>query len=142
MFVLESSCVYCSSPFNLCRDHVIPTSYLRQKRKYEGDWLVTSCQECNNVLGSDLIFNVPDRANRVLQVLRKKYLKVLNFPEWTPEELEELSHSFKASVISSLTHKHEIQERLNYLELVSKMPKMYKAEGRPSIIDEDCPDFI
>lgn len=119
------SCSYCGSIYEIQRDHVIPNSFLRERRKFRGDWIIPACGECNNTLGDELIFNVPDRASYLLARYEKKYKKVINFPEWSDEELEDISNRMKLSILASLEYKAEIRTRLEHLKIVSTMDYAY-----------------
>ena len=137
-------CVYCGSPFDVCRDHVIPTSYLRTKRRYEGDWLVPACRECNSTLGDRLIFNVPDRACYILGQVQRTKAKYLNSVVWDEEELTELGHNLRTYVESFQLTKKFYELRTAHLKAVSWQPSSYMAKLRPWIDPEieDVPEFL
>jgi hypothetical protein len=138
------NCVYCGVAHDIQRDHVIPTSYLRQKRRYEGDWLVPACGECNRTLGAELIFNVPDRAFWVLQAYKRKYQKLLRAIPWDDEELEDIGPSLRSSILQQESARRAVNDRLDHLHVVSIQPITYLAPLRPTIDpdDEDAPEFI
>lgn len=137
------ACTYCGSPFGVNRDHVIPTCYLREKRRYEGDWLVAACSECNSTLGSQLIFNVPDRAAWVLAVYRQKYRKLLRAVRWCEDELEEIGYTLRQMIEGAQRERAIIERRIRHLEGVAAQPITYMAHLRPAIDDdvEDVPEF-
>lgn len=137
-------CVYCGQFGGIARDHVIPTCYLREKRKYEGDWLVPACAECNTILGSELIFNVPDRAAWILATMRKRYKKILLSVHWDDEELEEIGYSLRCYIEGRQKAKIEINRKIEYLAKVSSMPISYMYSMRPHIDRdiEDVPEFV
>ena len=136
-------CTYCGSPYGVNRDHVIPTCYLREKRRYEGDWLVACCTECNSTLGDNLIFNVPDRAAWVAAHYRQKYRKVLNAPRWSEDEIDELRGNLRKKIRGAVIERKEMEERIRHLDLVAGLPISYKTELRPAIDpgDEDVPEY-
>ena len=113
------NCSYCGSHWDKTRDHVIPNSYLREGRGYEGDWLVPACKECNGTLGDILLTNVPDRATYLLSKYRRKYKKLLSFADWTDWELEDISDRLADSIRATRAQKQEMIDRINHLELVS-----------------------
>lgn len=120
------SCSYCGSPFSSDRDHVIPQSYLRYgKRRFDGDWTVPSCRECNSLLRDELIFNVPDRARYLIAKYLKRYKKELSFTSWDEEDLEDVSDNLRLMVEASEIFKKEIEQRLDHLRIVSEMPEDY-----------------
>lgn len=139
-----SHCVYCGETRGLQRDHVIPTCYLRQKRRYEGDWLVPACGECNRTLGSELIFNVPDRALWVLTAYEKKYSKLIRSVQWHEDDIKELGHSLQTLIRDTAKERASVVRRMEHLRLVSGQHVLYMAEGRPMIDQrlEDVPEFI
>ena len=137
-------CAYCGSAWDICRDHVIPTSYLREKRRYEGDWLVPSCRECNSTLGNELIFNVPDRAYWLLQAYKRKHRKILKSIPWSEEELEDIGPTLRSAIESQEKARNSLTQRINHLRVISMQPITYLAPLRP-IIDpdiEDVPEFM
>lgn len=137
-------CTYCGETDGLCRDHVIPTSYLRERRGYEGDWLVPACVECNSTLGAELIFNVPDRAYWVLQVYRRKYSRLLSSIPWCDEELEEMGYNLRRAILAQEEERERMHRRLEHLKVTSIQPVTYLAKLRPSIDpeEEDIPEFV
>ena len=137
-------CAYCGEVEGLQRDHVIPTSYLRQKRRYEGDWLVPACSECNRTLGSELIFNVPDRALWVMTAYQRKYRKLIRAIPWDEEEIAELGHNLKLLILAQEKAAREIRRRIEYLRMVACQPITYLAALRPTIDPEieDVPEFV
>ena len=137
-------CAYCGDADGLCRDHVIPTSYLRERRRYEGDWLVPACVECNSTLGAELIFNVPDRAYWILQVYRRKYARLLRSIPWCEEELAEMGYALRQSIIAQEEARERLLKRIEHLQVTSMQPITYLAQLRPQIDpeDEDVSEFI
>jgi len=129
----RNGCVYCGVKYDLCRDHVIPTSYLRTKRRYGGDWLVTACTECNTLLGAKLLFNVPERAAYLKIVLARKYYRILRVLNWDDDELEELGENLSSAVRLDLMKRKEVERRLSHLELVERQPVDYLSGSRPLI---------
>ena len=140
----DKYCTYCGIPSDLQRDHVIPTSYLRIKRRYAGDWLVPACGECNRMLGSHLIFNVPDRAAWVMVAYQHKYRKVLTTVLWDDDELDEMSPRMRKNIKARLKARAEMERRLDHLKVVAAMPLTYMAHLRPAIDpeDEEFAEFI
>ena len=135
-------CAYCNSPWNVGRDHVIPTCYLREKRRFEGDWLIPACSECNTALGSQLIFNVPDRALWIAAVYRKKYAKLLRMPDWEDDELADVSLHLRKNIVATLERKAEVRSRIEIVEYVASKPVSYLTSLRPYVEDEDVPEFM
>ena len=71
------ACTYCGELGETEEDHVIPSSWLREKRRrYARDWTVPACRECNCLLGSKLYFSVPQRAGYLASVYRERYAHI------------------------------------------------------------------
>jgi len=121
----------------MTRDHVIPTSYLREKRRFSGDWLVPACRDCNSLIGDELIFNVPDRAAWVAAILRRKFRRLLQSRQWSDDEIAELGTSLRSAVILDREKRKETARRLEHLDIVAKMDSTYLSSGRPWIAVED-----
>jgi hypothetical protein len=137
-------CVYCGETHDLQRDHVIPTSYLREKRRYEGDWLVTCCGECNRTLGNELICNVPDRAYYLMRVYERKYNKLLKAIPWCDEEIADMGYALRQAIIAQESARKEVRQRIEHLRVTAAQPISYLAQLRPTIDpeDEDVAEFI
>ena len=126
-------CVYCGEIAEV-QDHVIPRSYLREinrSRRWDrfktGDWLVPSCAECNSTLGSELLPSIPSRASFLLKKYKRKWNKVISYPIWSEEEINELSGSFKTTVQDLLNLKLFYLTRISHLERVSKLDEGHMA---------------
>lgn len=113
-------CSYCGTNFSIVRDHVIPNSYLRSNyRKFEGDWIILSCRECNGILSDRLLFSVPERAAFILKRIEVKYKKIIKFPDWTEWEFEDVAENLANSIRATMDHKAELLDRISHLNLVS-----------------------
>ena len=115
------NCSYCGAWDGNNRDHVIPVSYNYNGRKastYKNT--VPSCAECNTLLGGRLHFTVPSRAAYLLGSYESRYKKLLKQPDWTPEEIDELGPSMRASIIQSMKDKKEVRRQLEHLLLVAE----------------------
>ena len=121
----SSVCSYCGFSEGIERDHVVPSSYLREKRKFEGDWTVPACGECNNTLGASIVFTVPERAAFILEKYERKYHDLIKSRIWENEELEELGYTFRTYIEQTQKTQLEIERRIRYLRLVKEMPINY-----------------
>ncbi len=131
----ELFCVYCGDGFDLSRDHVIPQSYLRAKRKsFANDWTVTACRECNSTLGGRLIFNVPERAEYLRKKYLKKYAKLLQCRVWDAEEIAELGYNMGTIVAGMMVEREIIYKRYKHLQVVALFDEDYlKPAPKPTI---------
>lgn len=94
-------CLYCGVPSDTW-DHVpalIAAEHMKDLEIDIGDLRkFPACNQCNSFLGSVRIDSVPERRSIVLKVLRRKYAKHLAMPDWSEEELAELSDEFADDV--------------------------------------------
>lgn len=123
-------CTYCGSVFQ-ARDHVIPAC-TENIRTYSPKDCVSSCNDCNGMLGCLALHSIPERAAHVAQRLRSRprIKKVLATAEWHPCELKELGYNLRRKVESSVELKRWILRRIANAEMVACG---YKAEPI-----EDC----
>lgn len=109
-------CVYCGQPYDDL-EHVIPRYYQAKFSKLHEviySDIVPSCHECNLLAGRELFFTVEDKKDYIKGKLRKRYKKILRLPEWTTEELNELSPSICTSILNKVALQRTIKERLSY----------------------------
>jgi hypothetical protein len=136
-------CAYCGEAHDLDRDHVIPTSYLRERRSFAGDWLVPACKECNSTLGNLLLFTVPERAAHLITKYKKKYRKFLLIPNWNIDEIAKMHGNLRIEIIQLSIAKSIIVKRIEHLEIVAAMESDYLSESRPRVdwVDEEISFF-
>jgi len=122
---LEDICTYCGEPCDT-RDHVIPFSYTsvhpankRDHRSNKEEDTVPCCMECNQMLGNRLLTTVATRAAYLIGATERRYSKLLEMPDWTEDELEDLGYALRTNIETSIDSKRIVQERLRYLTLVS-----------------------
>lgn len=119
-------CTYCGGNPE-CREHVIPVSYMSIFRSYdpEKNWIVPACNECNSLAGASVVFSIPEKAKLVLGKFKKRYSKFINQPEWTQEELNEVSYSIREMVWGAMVAKRVAIEKLEHLKMVSEYDSDY-----------------
>jgi len=118
-------CYYCGLPASSI-DHVVPQKLL-QESIIAGDtdsYLelisrgrvleVDSCQQCNSILGAGYDKTLADRKARLKQRLAKKLMRDLSTPDWSEEQLAELSPLLRTWVRQALIRKQIAQERLRW----------------------------
>ena len=106
-----SDCHYCGMPADT-RDHIIPISWNRKRRKHEAGETVPCCRECNSLLGAKPLFSVQERAHEISECLMRRYRKELNAPVWSDEEMEQLEGDLRRSVEAKQFLRMEILERV------------------------------
>jgi hypothetical protein len=113
---LNDPCVYYGLPSDAL-DHVPPMAYvhsLSDLDEIHGVHLKKhpSCNECNSILRDLLLTTLKDRRKFVKSKLRQRYKKYLNMPDWSPEELAELSESMQVYIRQSQKVTAMIRARL------------------------------
>lgn len=105
-------CEYCGSTLSITRDHVIPISWSGLKRNYSVGDTVKCCMECNSMLGAKPLFCITGRASFLIGEVSKKYKNSLSTPDWSEDDLNDLSYSLRKKVISSIKERDFIKARL------------------------------
>ncbi len=115
-------CYYCGLQATEV-DHVIPHSMLQKMELSTIDFdkeilrtrtlKVFSCPECNKLLGNSYQESLTDRKKYLKQKLRNKYSKLLNMPDWSPEELNELSNDLRNDVLRCLEWRTVVKQRIS-----------------------------
>ena len=113
-------CVYCGDKQEVL-DHVPPISFLESYgetlliTEYNAPFVkVPCCYECNAFLGDSPLFNIKERKEYIHKKLLFTYKKILEAPEWTLEEIEELSGRLKESILNQQQFKSFLKKRLIY----------------------------
>lgn len=125
---LESNyvCVYCGCE-KQCREHVIPVSYLGLTRSYNPNlnWIVPSCNKCNQLAGNQVFFSIPEKAEYIIKEYRKKYRKIILSEDWTEEEINELDYNLRNGIKAQIILKELVISKIEFLETVVKKHKEY-----------------
>jgi hypothetical protein len=91
---LGDPCIYCGVASSEW-DHVPPLHYVERLDDDQIDALdlrlLPCCSECNTFLSGIILTTVKARRNYVKDRLRRKYRSWLEMPEWSPDEIGELS---------------------------------------------------
>ena len=110
-------CTYCGVQANAL-DHIIPVSYdyvSRKAAKFNKELTIPVCNECNLILSDIWLPTISQRAGYLLEKYNIKYKKILKQPKWEEWEIEELGENMKKIVISNMSKKEDILERLKFL---------------------------
>lgn len=87
-------CVYCGLP-SVGFDHVPPLHYVDRLRECDLEVATLrkfpACEECNKILGGVVVHTLTGRRGYVKQRLRKRYRSHAEMPEWSEDEIAELS---------------------------------------------------
>jgi len=113
-------CTYCGDVADTF-DHIVPVSYRHNSRnKSENrDMAVPCCRECNSTLQDKLLFTIRERAHYLYNRYSIKYKKILSFPDWSDNELEEMSVEFQRSIRASIVYKSLLNSRIRWLQGMS-----------------------
>jgi hypothetical protein len=65
-----------------------------------------------------MYLTVPERAEFLFKRYKEKYRAILTFPDWSKDELEEMSVTFQRLINSAIRKREEFTERLNHLDIV------------------------
>lgn len=117
---MNEKCTYCNAGAEV-REHVIPVAYLSIGRSYDPSksWIVPACSSCNSLAGVYVAFSIAEKSAFILKKFKSKYKKILNAPEWTEEEMEELDYNLKTMIWGGIIAKRLARERIAYLEISS-----------------------
>lgn len=114
------SCTYCGQPATEL-DHVIPVSYGGKERSRANDVVVPCCSTCNIWLSNKPVFTIADRAWRVATMFKRKHKRELAIPDWTVEELLEVSDTMRAYVLESIDARDKLNKVLRRLLTIAGM---------------------
>lgn len=122
----EDKCVYCGYD-KQCREHVIPVTYLGLTRSYDpnSNWIVSSCNKCNQFAGNVVFFSIAEKAEYILKRYRKKYKKILLSEDWEEKEIMELDYNLRDGIRAQIILKELVISKIEHLETVVKKHKEY-----------------
>lgn len=107
-------CVYCGLSGST-QDHIEPKTWTGSAaRKFVVT--VPACGECNNLINDSFAPTIEERREIAHKGIRRKYKRILNYVEYSPEEIDEFEGVLKAAVISGLEDKRVIEARLHWPE--------------------------
>lgn len=115
-------CAYCHE-IATTMDHVVPKSCSGQLGNlFNRDVTVPCCNTCNVLLGTYSRSEVHVRAGYLVDRYRTKYAKVLRFPSWSDEELEEMGTRLRTEILRRRAQKESLLKKLKTLEDVRCSP--------------------
>lgn len=132
------NCTYCGAAFPSDKDHVIPASYTYGgKHRYPQYQWVWSCKLCNTTLSNKTYLTVQLKADYLLGRFRQRFRHELRFPDWTTEELDEVSPRLAKVIRSKLAKREGIRERIYYLRRVAEIDVEIQEEEVAAYILKD-----
>lgn len=114
-------CGYCGA-YGEHRDHIIPSSFFGNKKtfKFAKDNIIKACLECNTLASNKVFEDFMEKKQYIANKVEKRYSKVLNSPEWTDEEINELEYPLKDIISETENFRRYIKiriENLNSIEI-------------------------
>lgn len=111
-------CRYCGEPAN-SRDHFIPTVFVQRVSDFarvdKSIIIVPACLECNQTAGDKVFNTIKQKRNYIGRQYQKRYAKLIEAPNWTYEEVEELGFMLRSHVERNESVKLLLRKRLNKL---------------------------
>ena len=110
---MKPTCTYCGDPAD-ARDHVIPQvmGFLQSDEYF--NLVVPTCTSCNSHAGYNLFATVAERRRFIQKQIAKKHKKLLDTPDWTEGELEEMSWNMRALIEEVMKKKAWLKRRIAY----------------------------
>ena len=112
-------CLYCGLPADT-KDHFIPRVYVSRMTQIRADLgakaklIVPACRECNSTAGDHIFDTISEKRTFIKQQYRKKYRKLLESPNWTEDELNQLGLSLQTTIRASQAGKELMKARLRW----------------------------
>ena len=114
-------CYYCWDDATTI-DHIVPVSYYYSwKRKslhltstYWKNNLIDCCRECNSIAGNKVFDDIEEKKLYIQDRIRNKYKKLINMPNWTDDEINELTWTLKKEIKIQVLARKWILNRVNY----------------------------
>lgn len=116
-------CTYCGV-YATSNDHFVPYSYNSSSKKrvksvqLQKENIYPSCKQCNSIASNKHFCTVKEKREYIQGVLRKKYKKLLKLPDWSQEELKEISYSLRSGIELRMMAKRWIVNRVNFPEII------------------------
>lgn len=131
-------CIYCGEPRG-CMDHVPPLAlvdsmdvgeYVKEGGKFI---IYPACTDCNKILNA---CRYPDLHDRMDYIIGKLDAKLSKIEQWSPEELEEMSHKMQAYIRA---HQFKIASLNDKIQRIDERKLKFDNNGQ-AIIDIDLDD--
>ena len=105
-------CVYCGTRSGT-RDHLVTKVWTGE---VDRRWVLTvpSCAECNSIINDSMVTSIDGRRAIATKGLRKKYRKVLSWPERSEEELKEYGPGLQPMLREASETRKAIEYRLRF----------------------------
>lgn len=113
--VQQDWCVYCGASAT-AKDHFAPVSVVASLMsmglRVSGKFLVPSCGECNGIAHDSIFVSIGAKRRYIQGRLKRKYSKLLNMPDWTEEELDEMGYMMRSAIIGGIAQRDYMRARI------------------------------
>jgi hypothetical protein len=122
-------CYYCGDDAET-KDHIVPVSYYHNGKRsgrhltaeYGKENLIDCCKHCNSIAGNKVFDNIDIKKEFIQNRLWEKYKKLINMPNWTDEELNEIDMPLRKEIKIKVMARKWILNRINYpMEMFSNI---------------------
>jgi hypothetical protein len=111
------ACYYCGVPADSI-DHVTPKTIANRIAEVEIEptriFTVPSCRECNVLLGPKWYPTLTARKLALKDLLRKRYRKLLDCPDWHEDEILKLGPTLESHIRKQVKLKIFIRDRIRW----------------------------
>ena len=122
--IKQKACIYCGVRATTV-DHFVPISIvfmlIQTGTPIRGKFLLPSCGECNSIAADRLFKTVAAKRRYIHERLRKKYRNLLDMPDWSDEEQEELGWALQTFVRAGMEQKSVLRQRLAWRNINNSM---------------------
>ena len=124
LIIEKGRCTYCGISATE-RDHVVPLSFQRagkriaQSRTFrdQPDNIVPCCRECNAIASDKVFSSIFEKRSYIKHRLKQKYKKLLQSPNWSQSEIDEMGPKMKRYILVSIAAKQLTIVRVSWPEI-------------------------
>jgi len=115
-------CSYCGDIADT-KDHVFPLRWADNQEKGQMI-IVPACLSCNTMAGSRKFSDIYEKLVWLHERIKRKHKAVLHMPDWTQEELQEVSPEMQEYIQGQLNLRERILERVVWgKEVIKKVER-------------------
>lgn len=116
LVMIERLCVYCGDIASTV-DHVPPTTIRERMSATDREdfefVVVPACRECNcAILSGKPLYTVEDRTAFVKEALQRRHKRLLAMPDWSDDDLSEMSGSFASGLAGYQSYRDSVKARI------------------------------
>jgi len=103
-------CSYCGEPADT-KDHVFPIRWADNQE--EGHMIIVpACRSCNSMAGHKKFTDIYEKVKWLHEHIKSKYESILHMPDWSEEELKEISFELRQQIEQQLKLRDRIWARV------------------------------